>query len=99
MIIISRARATSDSASARGGFPATLLLDTWFMADTVTQKSIVVAAAEAGERLDRVLARHVAELSPSRVKALIEARAGPPDGPPARRGSRPSPPPRPSRSA
>src|ERR1700726_1048269 len=50
------------------------------MADTVTQKSIVVAAAEAGERLDRVLARHVAELSRSRLKALIEAGAVTVDG-------------------
>ena len=50
------------------------------MADTVTQKSIVVAAAEAGERLDRVLARHVAELSRSRLKALIEAGAVTLDG-------------------
>src|SRR6202451_1962335 len=45
------------------------------MASTVTQKSLVVAAADAGERLDRVLARHVAELSRSRLKALIEAGA------------------------
>src|ERR1700730_5750761 len=80
MIIISRARATSDSASARGRFSVTLLLDTWVMADTVTHKSIVVAAAEAGERLDRVLARHVAELSRSRLKALIEAGAVTLDG-------------------
>jgi 23S rRNA pseudouridine1911/1915/1917 synthase len=50
------------------------------MADTVTQKSIMVAAAEAGERLDRVLARHVAELSRSRLKALIEAGAVALDG-------------------
>jgi 23S rRNA pseudouridine1911/1915/1917 synthase len=50
------------------------------MADTVTQKSIVVAAAEAGERLDRLLARHVAELSRSRLKALIEAGAVALDG-------------------
>ena len=50
------------------------------MADTVTQKSIVVADAEAGERLDRVLARHVAELSRSRLKALIEAGAVTIDG-------------------
>jgi 23S rRNA pseudouridine1911/1915/1917 synthase len=45
------------------------------MASTVTQKLIVVAEADAGERLDRVLARHVAELSRSRLKALIEAGA------------------------
>src|ERR1700736_5327782 len=91
MIIISRARATIVPASASGGLPATVLLDTWVMkylgheitwvmADTVTQKSIVVAAAEAGERLDRVLARHIAELSRSRLKALIEAGAVTLDG-------------------
>jgi 23S rRNA pseudouridine1911/1915/1917 synthase len=50
------------------------------MASTVTQKSLVVAAAEAGERLDRVLARHVAELSRSRLKTLIEAGAVTLDG-------------------
>ena len=50
------------------------------MASTVTQKSLVVAAEEAGERLDRVLARHVAELSRSRLKALIEAGAVSLDG-------------------
>jgi len=50
------------------------------MAVSVSQKSIVVAAEEAGERLDRVLARHVAELSRSRLKALIEAGAVALDG-------------------
>ena len=40
----------------------------------------MVAAEEAGERLDRVLARHVAELSRSRLKALIEAGAVTLDG-------------------
>jgi 23S rRNA pseudouridine1911/1915/1917 synthase len=33
----------------------------------------VVTSDEAGERLDRVLARHLAELSRSRLKSLIEA--------------------------
>jgi 23S rRNA pseudouridine1911/1915/1917 synthase len=80
MIIISRARATSVPVSALGGLPDRLLLDIWVMAGTVTQKSIVVAAEEAGERLDRVLARHVAELSRSRLKALIEAGAVTLDG-------------------
>src|ERR1700729_2523520 len=75
MIIIDRARATNASASALGGLPDTLLLDIWAMASSVTQKSFVVAEPEAGERLDRVLARHVAELSRSRLKALIEAGA------------------------
>jgi 23S rRNA pseudouridine1911/1915/1917 synthase len=40
-----------------------------------TQKSVTVAGDEAGARLDRVLAAHVAELSRSRLKALIEAGA------------------------
>jgi 23S rRNA pseudouridine1911/1915/1917 synthase len=38
-----------------------------------TPTSVLVAADEAGERLDRVLARHLAELSRSRLKTLIEA--------------------------
>src|SRR6202051_758149 len=80
MIIISRARATSVPASVSGGLPAMLLLDTWLMTDTVTHKSIVVAAAEAGVRLVRALARRVAELSRSRLKALIEAGAVTLDG-------------------
>jgi 23S rRNA pseudouridine1911/1915/1917 synthase len=50
------------------------------MAITVTQQSIVVAAEEAGERLDRVLARHVADVSRTRLKALIEAGAVELDG-------------------
>jgi 23S rRNA pseudouridine1911/1915/1917 synthase len=37
-----------------------------------TQRTITVAGDETGERLDRVLARHVAELSRSRLKSLIE---------------------------
>src|ERR1700748_162698 len=37
-----------------------------------TQKTLTVAGEETGERLDRVLARHVAELSRSRLKSLIE---------------------------
>jgi 23S rRNA pseudouridine1911/1915/1917 synthase len=41
----------------------------------VTQKSVLVADGEGGDRLDRVLARHVSELSRSRLKALIEAGA------------------------
>jgi 23S rRNA pseudouridine1911/1915/1917 synthase len=38
-----------------------------------TPTSVLVAPDEAGERLDRVLARHLAELSRSRLKTLIEA--------------------------
>jgi 23S rRNA pseudouridine1911/1915/1917 synthase len=50
------------------------------MTVTVTDKSLVVALEEGGERLDRVLARHIAELSRSRLKALIEAGAVALDG-------------------
>jgi len=44
------------------------------------QKSVVVAAEEAGGRLDRVVAAHITELSRSRLKALIEAGAVAVDG-------------------
>jgi 23S rRNA pseudouridine1911/1915/1917 synthase len=44
------------------------------------QASLVVAADDAGNRLDRVLARHVGELSRSRLKLLIEAGAVAVDG-------------------
>jgi 23S rRNA pseudouridine1911/1915/1917 synthase len=44
------------------------------------RQSLTVAGDEAGERLDRVLARHVAELSRSRLKVLIEAGAVTVDG-------------------
>jgi 23S rRNA pseudouridine1911/1915/1917 synthase len=47
---------------------------------TSPRKSLLIAGDEAGERLDRVLARHVAELSRSRLKALIEAGAVAVDG-------------------
>jgi 23S rRNA pseudouridine1911/1915/1917 synthase len=41
-----------------------------------TRTSVLVAAADdAGDRLDRVLARHIGELSRSRLKLLIEAGA------------------------
>jgi 23S rRNA pseudouridine1911/1915/1917 synthase len=46
----------------------------------MTQQSVLVADDEAGERLDRVLAAHVAELSRSRLKTLIEAGAVAVDG-------------------
>jgi len=40
---------------------------------TPMRTSVLVAPEEAGERLDRLLARRVGELSRSRLKALIEA--------------------------
>jgi 23S rRNA pseudouridine1911/1915/1917 synthase len=42
---------------------------------STTQTSIVVGEEDAGGRLDRVLAAHIAELSRSRLKGLIEAGA------------------------
>jgi len=45
-----------------------------------SQESLVVAAEEAGGRLDRVLAARIAALSRSRLKALIEAGAVAVDG-------------------
>ena len=45
-----------------------------------TQKTVVAAEADAGGRLDRVLAVHLGELSRSRLKALIEAGAVAVDG-------------------
>ncbi len=54
------------------------------MTTTATPTSVLVAADEAGERLDRVLARHLAEppaaLSRSRLKVLIEEGAVALDG-------------------
>ena len=47
---------------------------------TTTPTAVLVAEPEAGERLDRVLARHIAELSRSRLKTLIEAGAVAIDG-------------------
>lgn len=47
---------------------------------TSTLKSIRIAGDDAGGRLDRVLATHLAELSRTRLKALIEAGAVAVDG-------------------
>jgi 23S rRNA pseudouridine1911/1915/1917 synthase len=80
-IIINRARPTSccaslpvpEGAKLPCGLPYNLFM-------TVPPKCLLVAGDEAGERLDRVLARHVVELSRSRLKALIEAGAVAVDG-------------------
>jgi 23S rRNA pseudouridine1911/1915/1917 synthase len=50
------------------------------MTATATRKSIHIPDDQTGQRLDRVLAAHVAELSRSRLKALIEAGAVTVDG-------------------
>src|SRR4029077_6552405 len=48
----------------------------WERPMMATMKSVRVADDQAGGRLDRVLATHIAELSRTRLKALIEAAAG-----------------------
>src|SRR5262245_26209629 len=66
--IISRTRAIMRAAAGSSTSSADGLLMAQARSETV-----VVAAGEAGERLDRVLAARVAELSRSRHKALILA--------------------------
>src|SRR5204863_6884052 len=59
--------------AAAGSSGASSCADGLLMAVTQRRSTLVVAAEEAGERLDRVLAQRVAELSRSRHKALILA--------------------------
>jgi 23S rRNA pseudouridine1911/1915/1917 synthase len=86
IIIMVRARATRLAASDSAGLAAAdklprSLPDRLFMTPlSSTRTSVLVTGAEAGDRLDRILARHVAELSRSRLKALIEAGAVAVDG-------------------
>src|SRR5579863_3657065 len=82
MIISQRTRATVALRSlSASGFSGSVIADDLSdtlplgMTFTMTTKSIIAAEAEAGVRLDRVLAVHIAELSRSRLKALIEAGA------------------------
>jgi 23S rRNA pseudouridine1911/1915/1917 synthase len=69
MIIINRTRVMMRAAAGSSGFSSS---DDVFMASMRAQKTVVVAADEAGQRLDRFLATHVAELSRSRLKVLIQ---------------------------
>src|SRR5215472_3728688 len=85
-----RARATTCAAADSAGSPAIDRLarrrapETFMTPPSAslspTPTSVLVAADEAGERLDRVLARHLTDLSRSRLKALIEAGAVEIDG-------------------
>src|SRR5215467_4359986 len=85
-----RARATTCAAADSAGSPAIDRLARRHAPDTfmtrpsaspsATPTSVLVAPDEAGERLDRVLAHHLAELSRSRLKMLIEAGAVEVDG-------------------
>src|SRR5258705_11164619 len=70
--ISQRTLATIRAASGSSGWSSSangLLMDL----TQARSETLVVAAEEAGERLDRVLAARVAELSRSRHKALILA--------------------------
>jgi 23S rRNA pseudouridine1911/1915/1917 synthase len=69
----------ADAGRAAEGLPDLSSMPSKNLSQT-TQKSIVVAGDETGARLDRVLAAHVAELSRSRFKVLIEAGAVAVDG-------------------
>jgi 23S rRNA pseudouridine1911/1915/1917 synthase len=87
MTMSQRARATMAAAPAsawgEGCGAAERLADVSSMPSSLSaqsQMSVVVAAEDAGGRLDRVLAAHIAELSRSRLKALIEAGAVAVDG-------------------
>src|SRR3954451_7132070 len=67
--IIQRTRATKPAAGSGDGSSAIGAL----MDNQQQSEKVVIAAAEAGERLDRVLAARIAGLSRSRLKALILA--------------------------
>src|SRR5437762_5322559 len=66
-------RTLASMRAAAGSTGASSSVDGLLMAVTQRRSTLVVAAEEAGERLDRVLAQRVAELSRSRHKALILA--------------------------
>src|SRR5436853_4107397 len=66
-------RTLASMRAAAGSSGASSSADGLLMALTQRRSKLVVAAEEAGERLDRVLALRVAELSRSRHKALILA--------------------------
>src|SRR5499433_1814299 len=68
-----RARTLATMRAAAGSSGASASADGLLMAVTQRGSKLVVAAEEAGERLDRVLAQRLAELSRSRHKALILA--------------------------
>jgi 23S rRNA pseudouridine1911/1915/1917 synthase len=76
--IMTRARATSCAVADSALSPTVDRLgrrasDKFMTFTKPTRTSVLVAPEEAGERLDRLLARRISELSRSRLKALIEA--------------------------
>src|SRR5215213_5815835 len=66
-----RTRATSACWAGSSGFSASELRS--LMDEDVTIERFTVAGEDAGERLDRVLAARVADMSRSRLKALVLA--------------------------
>src|SRR5262249_54584724 len=78
--------------AAAGSRGASSSAESLLMALQGRSETVVIPAEESGERLDRVLAHRVAELSRSRHKALILAGRGAIHGAPNRR---PRPPPQP----
>src|SRR5260370_28619813 len=68
--------------AAAGSRGASSSAESLLMALQGRSETLVIAAEEVGERLDRVLAHRVAELSRSRHKALIPAGRVPLDGAP-----------------
>src|SRR5260221_4542693 len=66
--------------AAAGSRGASSSAESLLMALQGRSETLVIAAEEVGERLDRVLAHRVAELSRSRHKALILAGRGAIDG-------------------
>src|SRR5260370_33837835 len=87
--------------AAAGSRGASSSAESLLMALQGRSETLVIAAEEVGERLDRVLAHRVAELSRSRHKALILAGRGAVRGAttrasrPPRQARRPPPPPTP----
>src|SRR5437868_4860920 len=67
------AAGSSGGSSAAGGWLVTggLAIGLSMGKGGQTRKEVVVAGTEAGERLDRMLAARIADLSRSRLKALI----------------------------
>src|SRR6202140_2634837 len=72
MIISHRTLATMPAAAGSRGFSSSVSGSLMSVQHRRREK-VVIAGADAGERLDRVLAARIANLSRSRLKALILA--------------------------
>src|SRR5450631_765160 len=70
--IIHRTLATMAAAAGSSGFSSSVS-GSFMAVQHRRRKKVVVAGEDAGERLDRVLAARIADLSRSRLKALILA--------------------------